>query len=672
MEKNWKIKVGGKVYGPKSASEIKKLLEGKKVAEDTEISDAETLQWKKIYEVEDFNFFWKVKIEEKVYGLFSTETVSSMIIQKRIPKDALVKHPQEHMAWKLIGDVEEFKKVFEQGPGKLKCKQCGTINERNAEFCSLCQAPFRQKAEHPCPDHPYNEASVKCESCRRVFCKECVISEQGPPMCRECRELSKERSKDRKFYDMTMGEKIKEQIIHPVRFYEALPMEGGVEEAIRFQQSAAFFVLALSLIMMVFTGGLAGILISIIIGGIALLIIKFLLGFIIKLFNYIPYFVLKLFGGRGTYDRTLTMLCYYSGSMSIVTMTFQAVVTVLLGIIFFLANYVSFLVILGVAINVLTVIIIILLSLWELYIIFAGIRAVHEFSGLVAGILVFGPPVFLFLLALAIFGTSVPEIMSMSKKMKEPAVESVKQIQGEVIRRKGTRRKKWKFVVGEETELQGTVKKLDHMDYDEKVFTKAVLFEEQQDTYLIVTDNGQVESALKYVLAEGYYVLMTGRKLEEKKGKIPEGAYAVYCDGISFKGMKFGDYEYAQLDDGAGTTSDYEAVPVIMDSSNYDEIIQKSYEMPVLMDFSADWCHWCKVLEPTFNKMAQEMKSEVLFVRIDADTNKDIAGKYSVRGLPTMVLVKNGKALKTQSGAGRNEMENRALIGMVISSAYSK
>lgn len=79
----------------------------------------------------------------------------------------------------------------------------------------------------------------------------------------------------------------------------------------------------------------------------------------------------------------------------------------------------------------------------------------------------------------------------------------------------------------------------------------------------------------------------------------------------------------------------------VTDASFESDVIGSN--VPVLVDFWAEWCGPCKALGPKLEEIAEEMGTNVRVVKLDVDTNQEVAAKYSIRSIPTMILFKGGK-----------------------------
>jgi thioredoxin 1 len=81
------------------------------------------------------------------------------------------------------------------------------------------------------------------------------------------------------------------------------------------------------------------------------------------------------------------------------------------------------------------------------------------------------------------------------------------------------------------------------------------------------------------------------------------------------------------------------------------QVIEASRQTPILVDFWADWCGPCRVLTPILEKLAHEYAGQFILAKVEADENMRLAGRYKLRGFPTVLLFKNGEVQNQFSGA---------------------
>lgn len=84
--------------------------------------------------------------------------------------------------------------------------------------------------------------------------------------------------------------------------------------------------------------------------------------------------------------------------------------------------------------------------------------------------------------------------------------------------------------------------------------------------------------------------------------------------------------------------------------SDFEQDVLKS-DVPVLVDFWAQWCGPCKMIAPVLDELAQEYGNRVKICKMDVDENKETPAKFNIRGIPTLILFKGGNAESTKVGA---------------------
>ena len=80
---------------------------------------------------------------------------------------------------------------------------------------------------------------------------------------------------------------------------------------------------------------------------------------------------------------------------------------------------------------------------------------------------------------------------------------------------------------------------------------------------------------------------------------------------------------------------------IVTDQTFDKDVLQAA--VPVLVDFWAEWCGPCKALGPKLEEIASELKDKIKIAKMNVDENPGMPAKYGVRGIPTMILFKNGK-----------------------------
>jgi thioredoxin 1 len=91
------------------------------------------------------------------------------------------------------------------------------------------------------------------------------------------------------------------------------------------------------------------------------------------------------------------------------------------------------------------------------------------------------------------------------------------------------------------------------------------------------------------------------------------------------------------------------AIKQVTDTSFEEQVLQS--ELPVLVDYWAEWCGPCKMIAPALDESAQTYAGRLQVAKLNVDDNQAIAARYHVRGIPTLMLFKDGEVIATKVGA---------------------
>ena len=105
---------------------------------------------------------------------------------------------------------------------------------------------------------------------------------------------------------------------------------------------------------------------------------------------------------------------------------------------------------------------------------------------------------------------------------------------------------------------------------------------------------------------------------------------------------------------------------VELNSTNFDSHVLKS-DLPIVIDFWAEWCGPCRMMTPNFEMAAPRLEPRVRLGKLDTEAEPSIAGRYGIRGIPSMVMIRKGQEVARTSGAMPTsaivDWVERALLG---------
>lgn len=100
------------------------------------------------------------------------------------------------------------------------------------------------------------------------------------------------------------------------------------------------------------------------------------------------------------------------------------------------------------------------------------------------------------------------------------------------------------------------------------------------------------------------------------------------------------------------------------DKNFQDEVLNS--DIPVLVDFWAPWCGPCRMVTPIIEELANEYKGKVLIGKMNVDENQDTASKYSIMSIPSILIFKKGKLVKTMVGAQGKESFKKGIDEIIL------
>ena len=102
--------------------------------------------------------------------------------------------------------------------------------------------------------------------------------------------------------------------------------------------------------------------------------------------------------------------------------------------------------------------------------------------------------------------------------------------------------------------------------------------------------------------------------------------------------------------------------PIAVTDSDLDQVVAGT-DIPVLVDFYADWCGPCKMMAPVLDDLARSRLGEVLVTKLDTDRNPQMSSRFGIRSIPTLIVFRNGREVGRELGAVPRARLDALIVG---------